>query len=125
MEAKQPLIWAIRYSQRAIQDISAAWMHFAESADVDIADAWERGLKAEIAKMAQFPRRFSEADSGLFSFPVRRMTYRRTPRGPAYFLYFSLRVNPSDAPTLFIMHLRHAAQAPLTQKEAREIEASE
>jgi len=30
-----------------------------------------------------------------------------------------------DAPTVLIMHLRHAAQAPMTAQKAREIEASE
>ena len=125
-DAEQPTIWAIRYTQWAIRDISAAWSHFAESVDMDIADAWESGLKAEIAKLAQFPQRFSsEGENSLFSIPVRKMMYRRTRRGPAYFIYFTLRTSPEDAPTLLIIHVRHAAQAAITRKEAREIEASE
>lgn len=121
----QPVVWAIRYTQWAIRDISAAWTHFAETVDVDRADAWETGLKAEIAKLAQFPQRFSTGeDDGNFTIPVRRMTYRRTRRGPACFVYFTLRTNADDAPTLLIMHLRHAAKAPLTRREARDIEAS-
>lgn len=92
---------------------------------MDIADAWESGLKAEIAKLAQFPQRFSSEESDFFSVPVRKMIYRRTRRGPAYLVYFTLRRLPDDAPTLLIMHLRHGSQSPVTRKEAREIEASE
>ncbi len=123
--AEQPIIWAIRYTQWAIRDISAAWMHFAGSADAEAADAWEEGLKAEIAKLAQFPQRFSAEDNDIFSVPVRKMTYRRTQNGPAYYVCFTLRLNPNDALTLLIMHLRHAAQKPMTRKEARKIESSE
>ena len=124
-DAARPIVWAIRYTQWAIRDISAAWLHFAESVDGDTADAWEEDLKAEIAKLAQFPQRHAVEDDDIFSLPIRKMTYRRTRRGPAYFVYFTLRINTDDAPTLLIMHLRHAAKAPLTRKEAQAIEAAE
>ena len=125
-DAEQPIIWAIRYTQEAIKNISLTWNHFAESADQDVADAWESGLKTEISKLAQYPQRFAlEEEDGIFSVPIRKMMYRRTRRSAAYFVYFTLRTSPEDAPTLLIMHIRHTAQAPITRKEAREIEGSE
>ena len=53
------------------------------------------------------------------------MLYRRTAGGPAYRVLFVLRENSDDAPTVTIIHVRHAAHKPMTRKEAREIEASE
>ena len=123
---EQPFVWAIRFNRRAKSDIAAAWRHFAESASVNIADAWEKELYAEIAKLAQLPTRWPLAEEDkLFRESVRRMLYRRTAGGPAYRVLFVLRENPDDAPTVVIIHIRHAAQKPMTRKEAREIEASE
>ena len=122
----QPFVWAIRFNRRVKSDIAAAWRHFAESASVDIADAWERELYAEVAKLARFPAMWPVAEEDkLFRENVRRMLYRRTAGGPAYRVLFVLRENPDDAPTVAIIHVRHSAQKPMTRKEAREIEASE
>ncbi|MGI4789685.1 MAG: hypothetical protein ACRYFS_12635 [Janthinobacterium lividum] len=123
---EQPFVWAIRYNIRAKSDIAAAWRHFAESGSEDIANVWEEGLYAEVAKLARIPTRWPIAEEDkLFRESVRRMLYRRTPGGPAYRVLFVLRQNPDDAPTVAIIHIRHAAQKPMTRKEAREIEAAE
>lgn len=124
-DAEPPVVRAIRCTQGAIRDIVVAWSRFAESADQDIADAWESGSKTEIGKLAQYPQRFSESEADVFSVPVRRMMYRRTRRSAAYFVCFTLRTSPEDAPTLLVMHIRHTTQRPMTRKEAREIESSE
>ena len=80
----------------------------------------------EIAKLAQFPAMWPLAEEDkLFRESVRRMLYRRPPNGSAYRVLFVLRENPDDAPTVTIIHVRHAAQKPMTRKEAREIEAAE
>ena len=123
---EQLVTWAIRTTTRARSDIAAAWRHFAGTASEETADAWRQGLDLEIAKLAQFPAMWPVAEEDkLFRESIRRMLYRRTPSGPAYRVLFVLRQNPDDAPTVTIIHVRHAAQKPMTRKEAREIESSE
>ena len=125
-DAEPPQIWAIRQTVRADTDLLAASVDIAEIAGIEIARAWVNGLKAETAKLAQLPTRWPIAEEDkLFRKSVRRMLYRRTAGGPAYRVLFVLRENPDDAPTVVIIHVRHAAQKPMTRKEAREIEASE
>ena len=95
-------------------------------ADENVAEAWSEGLNTEIAKLAQFPAMWPLAEEDkLFRENVRRMLYRRTPSGLAYRVLFVLRENPDDSPTVMVIHVRHAAQRPMTRKEAQEIEASE
>ncbi len=125
-DADPTKIWAIRPTARADAEILAAAAYFAQTADTEIARAWLRGIKAEIAKLAQFPARWPVAEEDkLFREEVRRMLYRRTAGGPAYRVLFVLRENPDDAPTVTVIHVRHAAQKPMARKEAKEIEASE
>ena len=125
-DEEQPQIWAIRQTIRADTDILAASVYIAENAGVETARTWMSGLKAQIAKLAQLPTRWPVAEEDkLFRESVRRMLYRRTASGPAYRVLFVLRENPDDAPTVTVIHVRHAAQKPMTRKEAREIEASE
>lgn len=123
---EQPTIWAIRFTRRARTDMEAAEDRLAEFIGEDKAEEWVAGLESETGKLAQFPARWPIAEEDkLFWESVRRMLYRRIPSGPAYRVLFVLRENPDDAPTVTIMHVRHAAQKPMTRKEAREIESSE
>ncbi len=125
-DAEPPVVWAIRPTARADTEILAASIYVAENAGVETASAWLKGLKEEIAKLAQLPMRWPVAEEDkLFRENVRRLLYRRTPSGPAYRVLFTLRENPDDAPTVTIIHVCHAAQKPMTRKEAKEIEASE
>ena len=125
-DAEQPVIWAIRPTARADAEIVAASAYFAKSAGIETGRAWLKGIKEEIAKLAQLPTRWPVAEEDkLFREQVRRMLYRRTPGGPAHRILFVLRENPDDAPTVTIIPVRHAAQKPMTRKEAKEIEASE
>lgn len=121
-----PAIWAVRTTKRARSDMEAAEERLAVLTDEEIAEAWSEGLEAEIAKLAQIPTRWPLAEEDkMFRESVRRLLYRRTLSGPAYRVLFVLRENPDDAPTVTIIHVRHAAQKPMTRKEAREIEAAE
>ena len=121
-----PAIWAVRTTERARSDMEAAEERQAALTNEEMAEAWSEGLEAEIAKLAQLPTRWPIAEEDkLFRESVRRMLYRRTPTGPAYRVLFVLRQNPDDAPTVTVIHVRHAAQKSMTRKEAREIEASE
>ena len=122
----QPLIWAIRFTSRAKADSAAALTYFTNKEGIEIARAWKNGFDAEVAKLAQLPMRWPVAEEDkLFRESVRRLLYRRTPTGPAYRVLFALRQNLDDAPTVTVIHVRHAAQKSMTRKEAREIEASE
>jgi len=123
---EQPTIWAIRFTKRARADMEAAEDRLAEFIGEEKAEAWAAGLEDEAGKLAQFPTIWQIAEEDkLFKENIRRMLYRRTRSGPAYRVLFVLRQNPDDAPTVFIIHVRHATQAPMTQQEAWEIEASE
>jgi plasmid stabilization system protein ParE len=120
------MIWAIRFTSRADADVTAAADYFADKSGIEIARTWVHGLNAEVAKLAQYPTLWPVAEEDqLFRENIRRMLYRRTRRGPAYRVLFVMRQNPDDAPTVAIIHVRHATQAPMTPEEAWEIEASE
>ena len=104
----------------------SAAQHFTRTASEDIAEEWQKGLQKEIAKLAQFPTRLPVApEDNFFTETIRVLLYRRTVRGPAYRVFFFLRDDGQDAPTVAIVHVRHAAQKPMTRKEARGIEAAE
>ena len=126
LDDEPSIIWAIRTTKRARSDMEAAEERLADVADEETAEAWSEGLNTEIAKMSQFPTRWPLAEEDkLFRESVRRMLYRRTSSSPAYRVLFVLRQSPDDAPTVTIIHVRHAAQKLMTRKEAREIESSE
>ena len=123
---EQAKIWAVRFTKRARADMEAAEDRLAELVGEDKAEAWATGLEDEAGKLAQFPTIWQIAEEDkLFKESIRRMLYRRTRSGPAYRVLFVLRENPDDAPTVAVLHVRHSAQAPMTQQEAWEIENSE
>ena len=125
-EGEQPLRWIIRISTRVDREITAAREHLTRTAGEEIAEDWQEGLQREIAKLAQFPARVPVAqEDNLFTETIRALLYRRTVRGPAYRIFFILKNADQEAPTVGIIHIRHAARKPMTRKEAREIEASE
>ena len=125
-EGEPSQIWSIRLSRRADEEIEAARQYFERTAGEEIAEEWLAGLRREIAKLAQFPARMAAApESNLFQETVRDFLYRRTARGPAYRVFFVLMETPQDAPIVRITHIRHAARAGMTRKEARQIEAAE
>jgi len=96
------------------------------TAGEETAEEWQAGIRREIAKLSQFPARLPIApEDKLFQETVRVLLYRRTARGPAYRIFFILRETEQEAPTVGIIHVRHAARAKMTRKEAREIEGAE
>ena len=71
---EEPVVWAIRFTNRASEDIQAAEDYLVETAGDDIARAWSKGLTAEVAKLAQFPTIWPVAEEDkLFKQSVRRM----------------------------------------------------
>jgi plasmid stabilization system protein ParE len=119
-----PRHWAIRFTRHARADVADAWDFLAARASEEVADAWQEGLEEVIAGLSVFPERhpvIEESDE--FERTVRRLLYRRSRSGPAYRVLFYLGETAGDAPTVFVMHVRHGARAPLTGEEARQIEA--
>ena len=113
----QPTRWAIRLSKRADNEITAARQRFTRTAGEEIAEEWQDGLKSEIAKLSQFPARLPVApEDKLFKETIYVLLYRRTTRGPAYRVFFFLREAQEEVPTVAIVHVRHAAQKPMTRK---------
>lgn len=125
-DSDSPVVWAIRLTERAQADLAGAWRYIAGTAGEGMADAWRTGLRSELSTLARLPARTPVAkESRFFSQPVHKFLYRRTPQGPAYYILFALETMPEDSPTVRVKHIRHGARAPITRKEAREIEASE
>lgn len=86
----------------------------------EVGRAWYDGLRSAIALLSQNPRRHAIiSENQRFRREVRQFLYRRTPRGAAWRILFTVQ---EDAPTVSILHVRHAAQKPITQAEARQIE---
>lgn len=119
-----PGVWAIRLTERAQVDLADAWRDIAVPTGDAIADSWESGPKSELSTVARLPERTPMAkESRFFSPAVRKLLDRRTPRSPAYFALFTLETAPEDPPTIRFKSIRFGARAPITRKEAREIEA--
>ncbi len=119
--------WVVRVSRFASAEIQAGWEHFAYFAGETVANEWDAGLRAELARLAFNPTRFpvAEDESVAFGGPTRRMTYRRTRSAAAYNIFFRLDRNALDAPTVLVIHIRHSARAPITQDEAQSITGQE
>lgn len=118
--------WVIRLTEKANANLEAGREHFARTASEEIADLWREGMEAEIAKLSRTPNRFPIAPEDFrFVRTVRHLIYRRMPQSPAYRALFVLLLPLDESPTMLVMNIRHAAQKPMTRKEAREIEASE
>ena len=85
--------------------------------------AWYDGLRDAIALLSHSPRRSPLiSENGRFRAEVRQLLYRRTPHGAAWRILFTVQEAAEDAPTVSILHVRHAAQKPITRAEARQIE---
>ena len=83
---EQPVVWAIRFTDRASDDDPGGVKIISWKRQGMIShEAWSKGLIAEVAKLAQFPTIWPVAEEDkLFKQSVRRLLYRRTKRGPAY-----------------------------------------
>ena len=120
------IVWALRFTSKARANLDAGRDHFMQSAGEEIADAWQDGIENEIAKLSRLPERRPIAqENPRFKATVRSLSYRRAATGPVYRVLFTVQPLSEDGPTVTIINIRHGAQAPMTRKEAREIEATE
>jgi plasmid stabilization system protein ParE len=119
--------YAIRLQERAIRDVTAAFVRLAELGTVRAANAWHDGLKTAIGGLATNPHRFPRAPER-FQGDVRHMLYRRSSSSITYRVLFMIsEAGPDsvDPPTVTILHVRHASMRPLTRTQARQIESPE
>lgn len=124
---EEPVIYAVRSKELAVRDINAAYVRLAEITSPDKADAWQDGLREAFASLATLPSRCPLAPEK-FQREVRYLLYRRSPNSAAYRILFYISGEAAaspDAPTVNIIHVRHAAMKPLTPKQARQIESLE
>lgn len=120
------IIWALRFTGKARANLDAGREHFVQTAGEEIADAWQDGIETEIAKLSRLPERRPIAqENPRFKATVRSLSYRRSPTGPVYRILFTVQPASKDGPTVTVINIRHGAQATMTRKEAREIEAAE
>lgn len=123
-----PKRYALRYSPRALRDLEAAVVDFAEfTGDEQKALQLQDGIRASAAILVENPDRnqIDEHETALLQFPVPHELYRFSRKSRvAYYLYYRV-TEDEDGPRVLILHIRHASRAPLTPDEATEIRAQQ
>lgn len=117
--------YAVRLRRYAQADVDEAFISLADAIDVDYATAWLSGLRGTLAKLATFPKRWLVVKTGRFRQEVRVVPYRYNPGGVTYLVHFLISEAEDDAPTVYILHVRHGARKPISLAEARKIEAED
>ncbi|MBC7529371.1 MAG: type II toxin-antitoxin system RelE/ParE family toxin [Chthonomonadaceae bacterium] len=110
-----------------MRDIESAYVRFADLVSAEVADKWRDGIQETIAGLAYNPRRYPRAPEN-FQREVRQIVYRRAGSKVAYRILFIVTgesEDSSDAPTVTILHVRHASSRPVTRTQARQIETEE
>lgn len=119
-------VYGLRFTDRALAHIDAAYARFSEVSGQDIADAWKDGLLDEVSALATLPLRHpAPAEAAHFRGNVRQLLYRRSGSRAVYRLLFAVLENGPDGPVVTILALRHGAARPITRAEAKEMEAEE
>jgi len=122
-EEPLPAVYALRIMPRAEQDILAAVRYMADAAGETAAQEWQEELFAAVSSLGTLPRRCALArEERVFSREVRQIVFRRGANTAAYRILFRIADGGLEASTVFILHVRHGAQAPLTEAEASTIE---
>ena len=123
--SERPAVYALRLQERAIRDTNIAFVRLAETVSLDIAKQWRAGVREAIAGLSSNPRRYPLVTEK-FTNEVRHILYRRPGSKAAYRIVFAITgetASSQDAPTVSILHVRHASARPITRKEARQIES--
>ena len=108
--------YVVRLNERAINDINAAYVRIAEVVSESVANAWREGLADAMASLSIFPRSHPLA-SEKFRTEVRQLLYQRPGSQISYRILFTIIEDEGpahDAPTVLILHIRHAAARPAT-----------
>lgn len=118
--------YAIRISPRAERDIASAGAGLAVLAGPSAAAEWEQGIFEAIRTLGTLPGRLPLAPEDGALVPartVRQMIYQRRRRGEAYRVLFCVEESSAEGPTVFIIHVRHAAQTAATAGELQNEDA--
>jgi plasmid stabilization system protein ParE len=109
------MAFQVRLTHNAETQIEATYLWFREQ-NPPFADQWFRGLMDAIAQLQDKPRRFPLAlEQDIFGEEVRQFPYGKG--RSRYRVLFSI-VEPTTAePTIYILHIRHAAQSLLTPED--------
>jgi len=117
----EPVVYPIRLTAPAIEDIEQAVTYLSESAGEIIAEEWQTGLFEVLRKIATFPRSNNLArENRYLSGEIRQIVYRRRPGAVAYRVLFTLVEKEDDPPFVRVLHIRHGARRPMTRSEAAE-----
>ena len=123
-----PKRYALRYSPRADRDLIQLVVDYADfTEDAFKAVQLRDGIRAKAATLVENPEanQIDEHVAVLMGFPVRHKLYRGTRKSRvAYYIFYRI-TEDDDGPRVTLMHIRHAARAPLTKAEAREILAQQ
>lgn len=119
----EPLVYAIRLTMEARLELDEEHNRLAELTNLQRADEWRNGLLEAIRTLATLPDRCVIApEDELFKAVVRQLLYRRK-RGPIWRILFSVyEANDNDPPIIRVHHIRHGAQASMTEWPADENE---
>jgi plasmid stabilization system protein ParE len=111
------IVYALRFTFAARADIDEERVRLAAIVGEEAANSWRAGLLEAISTLATLPQRCIVAQEDVL-FPeavVRQFLYRRRRGSAAYRVLFTIHEYPDDAPFVRVQHVRHAAQAPLTE----------
>ena len=122
-------IYAVRPSDKVADQIEAEHQRLVSVSGADAADHWEDSLADAIASLATLPKRCPVAEEDTVFARVRPgqilrvLIHRQTAKSAAWRILFSIsEADKNDAPTVRIQHIRHGAQAPMTEWPADENE---
>lgn len=121
--------YALRVQPRAARGIDSHLLRPEQMGGPEVALAWCEGILAAIGSLSQNPRRCARIpEQARFRRETRHLLYHRTARGPAWRLLFTITgegEGVSDPPTVHLLHVRHAAERPVTPFGARVLEIRE
>lgn len=122
-------IYAVRPSDKVADQIEAEHQRLTSVFGADAADRWEDSLADAIASLATLPNRCPAAEETAVFARVRPgqtlqvLIHKQTAKSAAWRILFSVyEASENDAPTVRIQHIRHSAQAPMTEWPADENE---
>lgn len=127
VDPEEPKSYALRLQERAVRDITLAYVRIGELVSVTVANQWRNELLGVIAGLATTPRRCPVVPEN-FKREVRHLIYQRSGSKTTYRVLFTIsgedELSP-DPPTVTILHVRNSATRPITRAQIREIESSQ
>jgi plasmid stabilization system protein ParE len=121
-EDDSEILYALRISGPAQNDIAEAKVYLEAIVGPTIADEWQDRLIEAIRLLAQSPRRYPVSPaSRFFAREVRQYRYERRVGSVPYYIFYMISDNGEDGPVVKIIHVRHSSKKPLTRSESQEI----